>query len=94
MSVRSFVRSSVRIFVNSTEWYMHCGHVRVSLDKNQKKCPRFLKKPSKTSISEEWLHLAGPCFGALFGAFFGDFCKKVPQYILRISPENDHFDQI
>ena len=73
---------------------MHCGHVRVSLDKNQKKCPRFLKKPSKTSISEEWLHLAGPCFGALFGAFFGDFCKKVPQYILRISPENDHFDQI
>ena len=70
---------------------MHCGHVRVSLGRISEICPRFLKKPSKTSISEAWLQFLGPCFGPLFGAFFALFCKKVPRYILPKSPEIDDF---
>ena len=72
---------------------MHCGHVRVSLGRIPEICPRFLKKPSKTSISEAWLQFLGPRFGPLFGPFFNHFCKKVPQHILRKSPGNDDIGQ-
>ena len=57
---------------------MHCAQVRVSLGRIPEICPRFLKKPSKTNISEGWLQFLGPGFGPFLDPFLIIFAKKYP----------------